>query len=65
MMELGIPISETEIVESSELLFPNRPPGCNKCLYFHGQSYNSQILVCGIHPFGLNDCPDFEPNHGF
>ncbi|NJO65951.1 MAG: hypothetical protein HC836_50135 [Richelia sp. RM2_1_2] len=34
---------------------------CNGCSNYHGQLYNGNLLVCAIHPHGLNgeSCPDF------
>lgn len=35
---------------------------CVGCCHYHGQAYNGQILVCGMHPYGVEDnyCPDWE-----
>lgn len=35
---------------------------CVGCRNYHGQAYNGQILVCGMHPYGVEDnyCPDWE-----
>ena len=33
---------------------------CNKCKYWHGQVHGNNLLVCGIHPYGREKCPDFE-----
>lgn len=35
---------------------------CVGCHHYHGQAYNGQILVCGMHPYGVEDnyCPDWE-----
>ena len=35
---------------------------CVGCRHYHGQAYNGQILVCGMHPYGVEDnyCPDWE-----
>ena len=37
-------------------------PACIGCHHYHGQAYNGQILVCGMHPYGVeNDhCLDWE-----
>ena len=37
-------------------------PACINCANYHGQSYNGNLLVCGMHPTGWedNDCPDWE-----
>ena len=39
-------------------------PLCANCKNFHGQAYNEVSLVCGIHPYGIeegqNECSDRE-----
>lgn len=37
-------------------------PACVGCRHFHGQSYNGNLLICGMHPYGYegNHCPDWE-----
>jgi hypothetical protein len=37
--------------------------GCTKCNYFHGTQYNDVDLICGIHPYGNANCPDFESKY--
>ena len=56
----GISASEIITVEPIDTFRSKIPTRCNRCAYFCGKSYNHQILVCAIHPFGLNECPDFE-----
>jgi hypothetical protein len=59
--------------EVDRLIFPfrqtfeptlNQHPVCVGCKNYHGQVYNGQMLVCGMHPFGVNEgidsCPDKE-----
>lgn len=38
------------------------PKACKGCRNFHGVKYGGVMLVCGIHPGGVegNTCPDFE-----
>ncbi len=38
------------------------PKTCRGCRNFHGIKYQGVMLVCGIHPSGVegNTCPDFE-----
>jgi hypothetical protein len=35
---------------------------CSGCRHFHGQVYGGTMLVCGMHPYGIEDgsasCPD-------
>jgi hypothetical protein len=40
----------------------NKYPACIGCRHYHGQAYNGQILVCGMHPYGVEDtnCLDWE-----
>ena len=35
---------------------------CIGCQNYHGQAYNGKILVCAMHPYGVedNNCPDWE-----
>ena len=37
-------------------------PACRGCRHYHGQVYNGNLLVCGMHPYGWDDehCPDWE-----
>ncbi len=39
-----------------------RNPACRGCQHYHGQTYNGNLLVCGMHPYGVEDetCPDWE-----
>ena len=44
---------------------PVKPhPLCANCKNFHGQAYNEVSLVCGMHPYGIeegqNECGDRE-----
>lgn len=42
----------------------NQHPTCVGCRYYHGQVYNGVMLVCGMHPYGVegdrDTCPDKE-----
>lgn len=42
----------------------NQHPICMGCRHYHGQSYGGNVLVCGMHPYGvgegLDTCPDKE-----
>ena len=37
-------------------------PACRGCIHYHGQVYGGNVLVCGMHPYGVEDesCPDWE-----
>lgn len=43
----------------------NQHPICVGCRHYHGQTYNGNMLVCAMHPYGIVDgsetCPDKEP----
>jgi hypothetical protein len=30
-------------------------PLCARCEYYHGQSYGGNVLVCGMHPYGIEE----------
>lgn len=60
---------ELEFVGEAEHPFPYRiepsaelHPACVGCRHYHGQVYNDNLLVCGMHPYGWDggDCPDCE-----
>lgn len=38
-------------------------PTCQGCRHYHGQAYGGNLLVCGMHPYGVETetCPDREP----
>jgi len=39
----------------------DRPKTCQGCQNYHGETYNGNRLICGIHPYGWDDdhgCPD-------
>ncbi len=38
----------------------NIPSGCRECKNLHGQVYGGNLLVCGLHPYGQENCPDYE-----
>ena len=37
---------------------------CRGCIHYHGQVYRGNLLVCGMHPYGVGyeSCPDWESN---
>ncbi|NEP76776.1 MAG: hypothetical protein F6K17_18210 [Okeania sp. SIO3C4] len=37
-------------------------PACRGCSNYHGQVYGGNLLVCGMHPYGVEgeSCPDWE-----
>jgi len=42
-----------------------RHPACKGCSQYHGQVYNGNLLVCGMHPYGWEDsnCPDWQSSN--
>jgi hypothetical protein len=44
--------------------FLNQHPVCVGCRHYHGQSYGENMLVCAMHPHGIEEgvetCPDKE-----
>ena len=39
------------------------PLECFDCINHYGKSYYGEVLVCGMHPYGLKDCPDFKSKY--
>ena len=39
-----------------------RPQVCRGCYFYHGQTYNGNPLICGMHPYGVEDdyCADWQ-----
>lgn len=40
-------------------------PVCRGCSNYHGKIYGGNLLVCGMHPYGVDSdsCPDWESDH--
>ncbi|NEN92422.1 MAG: hypothetical protein F6K48_27405 [Okeania sp. SIO3H1] len=40
-------------------------PACRGCSNYHGQVYGGNLLVCGMHPYGVDgeSCPDWESDN--
>jgi len=57
-----IDISLVTYVEPS----PIQQPACKGCRNYHGQVYGGNLLVCGMHPMGVesDSCPDWEADGG-
>ena len=36
------------------------PRACWNCSNYHGQYYGEELLICAVHPYGKEDCPDFD-----
>lgn len=39
---------------------PRIPKGCQGCKHLHGRVYGENLLVCGMHPHGQENCSDRE-----
>ena len=37
------------------------PRGCQGCQNLHGEVDEGRLLVCAMHPYGRDDCPDYSP----
>ncbi len=33
---------------------------CKNCKHYHGESYGGNVLICGMYPYGQENCPDFD-----
>ncbi|WP_162424396.1 hypothetical protein [Myxacorys almedinensis] len=61
---------ESLVEEAAQPVFQTVDPllkqhlGCVGCRHFHGQIYGDTLLVCGMHPYGIDEgvetCPDKE-----
>lgn len=45
---------------------PVQHPACRGCRHYHGQVYGGSLLVCGMHPYGVESesCADWETFDG-
>ncbi|MBW4467357.1 MAG: hypothetical protein KME07_18175 [Pegethrix bostrychoides GSE-TBD4-15B] len=41
---------------------PTVPAACQGCCHYHGQTYGGNLLVCAMHPHGVetDSCPDWQ-----
>ena len=41
---------------------PEQHPACIGCQHYHGQVYGGNLLVCGMHPYGVEteNCSDWQ-----
>jgi uncharacterized FlaG/YvyC family protein len=56
-------VEDSEFVEiTTEMPTQDKYAACMGCRHYHGQAYNGQILVCGMHPYGVEEdtCGDWE-----
>lgn len=49
-------------VRTQQPFLPQQPVACQGCQHYHGRIYGGTLLVCAMHPFGVEDdrCPDWE-----
>lgn len=50
-------------INQQRLEEPPTSSACRGCRHYHGQTYGGTLLVCGMHPFGVEEdaCPDWQP----
>jgi hypothetical protein len=56
-------VEDTDFVDwRSQEASVEHNPACIGCCHYHGQIYNGNLLVCGMHPYGWDGetCPDWE-----
>lgn len=43
-------------------VLPQQPKVCRGCQHYHGRVYGGNLLVCGMHPYGVEGdrCADWE-----
>lgn len=61
--ELDDLLSDSEIVDViSQTATEAKNPACIGCRHYHGYSYNGEMLVCAMHPHGVdgNHCQDWQ-----
>lgn len=51
-----------EINQERRLDRPSMPETCRGCRHYHGQVYGGNLLVCAMHPYGIEEevCSDWE-----
>lgn len=61
--DLDYLVNDTDFVDVTlETPGEDNHAACVGCRHYHGQAYNGQVLICGMHPYGVEDhyCPDWE-----
>ena len=63
-LDLDFDVGEEEIDYFVDRVEPTleKHPACRGCSNYHGQVYGGNLLVCGMHPYGVEgeSCPDWE-----
>lgn len=51
-----------QINQEAESNKPPIPVACRGCCNYHGRVYGGQLLVCAMHPYGVevDHCPDWQ-----
>ncbi|MBD2504698.1 hypothetical protein [Anabaena azotica] len=62
LLDFGYAGMEQEVRRISQQPLKEIPKPCRGCQNFHGGRYGGVMLVCGIHPHGVEGdiCPDFR-----
>lgn len=50
-------------INHQRLSEPPIPEACQGCSHYHGQTYGGARLICGMHPYGVEEgdhCPDWQ-----
>ncbi len=61
--ELDNLLNDSEIVDIvGQTATEQENPACIGCCHYHGYSYNGEMLVCAMHPHGVdgNHCQDWQ-----
>lgn len=50
------------LIYNVEPMQQSRYPACTGCRHYHGQIYGGNLLICGMHPYGVEgpSCTDWE-----
>lgn len=45
---------------------PQQPKACQGCIHYHGRVYGGSMLVCAMHPYGVEGdrCSDWQGEEG-
>lgn len=49
-------------VNQTRVETPRVPATCRGCCHYHGHTYGGHLLVCAMHPYGVEEehCPDWQ-----
>ena len=62
VLAVGVALSpqQLQLITKGEQAIAEIFPTCAKCRFYSGQVIRGQALVCGLHPQGQRNCPDYE-----